>query len=409
MKRSSSIAVGAAAAVFACAAQGQPHQPQLRQGSSISSAQTVNQRTALAPRDRAFMKNAAESGHAEMQASRLALQRASDPAVKEFAQQMIDDHGKANQDLRNLARKKGVRLPKQPSRLQQDKLEMLRAASGAEFERRYVEGFGLAAHRGAVDLFRKEAIDGRDLEVKSFASRTLDKLQAHLMLAQNVEVRFRNSYAASGAARSFPSDTRANDQQDVRKEIDEAVHVVQKMKSDPRLAGLLQRANAVFILPHYGRAALGIGAQGGEGVLVPRRGRDFGNPTFGHPVFYKLGGISIGAQAGGAVGELALLLMTDRAVREFASDKKFSLDADMGLTIVNYSGRAQLSGGKVQDVIVWSDTEGAYAGISVGLTDVFVDREANRAYYGREVTPSQVIGGQVDNPNNNVLGMVLGA
>ena len=104
-----------------------------------------------------------------------------------------------------------------------------------------------------------------------------------------------------------------------------------------------------------------------------------------------------------------MLLMTDKAVNEFASGKKFSLNADAGLTVVNWSRRAQMSGGKVQDVILWSNAKGAYAGASVGVNDVMLDDEANRAYYRRkDLSPQQIIAGQIESPHNNTLGMVLG-
>jgi lipid-binding SYLF domain-containing protein len=192
---------------------------------------------------------------------------------------------------------------------------------------------------------------------------------------------------------------------DAQQEIDEAVQVVQRMKSDPHMQTLLRDARGVFILTKYGRAGLGVGVQGGEGVLVTRKREDFSNP-----VFYNLGGLSFGLQAGAAGGEVAMLLMTDRAVQQFQSGKKFSLNADLGLTIANYSRRSQASAGKIQDVVVWSNTKGAYAGATVAITDVMVDREANRAYYGRDVAdPLQIMEGRVNNPRNNVLGMVLGA
>lgn len=215
--------------------------------------------------------------------------------------------------------------------------------------------------------------------------------------------------AASGTLNRANSTTRAtrvdeSELKDAQELVRDAVQTVQAMKSDPRVADALQRARAVFILPHYGRGALGVGAQGGEGVLVARRGQDFGNP-----VFYNLGGISVGVQAGGSGGPVAYLLMTDEALRDFRSGKNFSLQADAAVTIADWSRRAQASGGKVQDIVVWTDTKGAYAGASVGVTDVTFDEDANRAYYGNEhVQPAQLMSGGVRNPHENLLARELG-
>lgn len=399
----------AAAAVLAVAvfgAQAQSTSAPAQQGAY------AHDRAGVSEQDRDFMKNAAEAGKAEVQASQMALQKATDPVLKNFARHMVDDHTQANAQLMKLAQAKGVQLPSDPSMLQRSKLELLKAVDGKDFDQRYAESFGLKAHHQAIDLFSKEAHQGQDPDVKAFASKVLGKLQTHLAMAENVDRKVAAADRDDGqAAQASTSGTRApvkvddGDLRDAQQEIDRAVQVVQRMKADPKMQDALQQAKGVFILPHYGRGALGVGVQGGEGVLVTRQGNKFGNP-----VFYNLGGVSIGAQAGGAGGPVAFLLMTDKAVQDFASGKKFSLDADAGLTIVNWSKRAQGSAGKVQDVIAWSATKGAYAGVSVGVTDVMVDKDANRAYYGRDgLQPREIVNGRVDNPRSNVLGLVLGA
>lgn len=202
---------------------------------------------------------------------------------------------------------------------------------------------------------------------------------------------------------SAPGGGRSSEARQARNEVEQAVQVVQQMKGDPQVRDALSRAKGVFILPEYGRGALGIGAQGGSGVLVTRKGDKFSNP-----VFYNLGGVSVGAQAGGAGGSLAMLLMTDKAVQDFRSGKNFSLNADAALTVADWSHRAQASGGKVQDILVWSGTKGVYGGASLAATDIWYDRNANQAYYGRTgLQPSSILDGSVDAPGNNVLGMVL--
>jgi lipid-binding SYLF domain-containing protein len=193
------------------------------------------------------------------------------------------------------------------------------------------------------------------------------------------------------------------EQAEARQEVTKAMQVVQKMKADPRLTETLQRAKGVFLVPRFGEGALVVGAQGGEGVLVARDGNDWSNP-----VFYDFGGLTLGAQAGGAGGSMALILMTDEAVNRFKSDREFSLNADAGVTFGMWSRRGQASAGKVKDVIVWSDTKGAFAGASVGISDIEWDDDANQAYYQKkDVTTQQILDGTVTNPHSNVLQMVL--
>lgn len=142
----------------------------------------------LARADTAFMKQAAENNHAEIASSQLATQKATDPAVKAFAQQMVADHGKTGQELAALASAKGVELPDGPSMMQKAKLKLLEGADGADFDRRYSETMGLAAHRDTVKLFQKASADARDAEVKAFATKTLPALQHHLEMAQKLPV-----------------------------------------------------------------------------------------------------------------------------------------------------------------------------------------------------------------------------
>lgn len=357
--------------------------------------------------DRRFMTRAAEAGHAEVAAGRLAISHGSDAAVRDYGRMLVDDHQRANAQLVQIANARGLGLPTEPSREQQQKLQKLGRLQGQAFDREFMQQM-IADHGKAIALFREEAQrQGGEPAVQNYAREVLPTLHTHLDRAQGTHARLQAA-AASTAAAGEASRSRqggASEHADARQKVQGAVQVVQKMKSDPRLTQLLERAHGVFIVPNYGRGALGIGAQGGEGLLVTRNGEQFGSPAF-----YNMGGVSIGAQVGAAAGEVAFLLMTERAVQQFRSDRKFSLNADAGLTIGNYSARAQTSAGKVQDVVVWSDTEGAYAGVSAGVTDILPDNEANRAYYGRsDATPLTILSGRMEDPYGNALGSVLGA
>src|SRR5690606_16921478 len=93
----------------------------------------------LSRADEGFISQAAQNGHAEVEASKMALEKASDPKVKEFAKHMVEDHTKANEELRSLASSKGVELPDGPSLLQKGKSKlMLSTADGEDFDRRYM-------------------------------------------------------------------------------------------------------------------------------------------------------------------------------------------------------------------------------------------------------------------------------
>lgn len=155
---------------------------------------TPQPRTERAPADKAgakiakadsdFLKQAAQNGHAELEASKMAQSKATQSDVKAFAEKMVTEHTKTHQELATLAQSKGVALPDGPSLMQRAKLKMLAGAEGAKFDERYAESFGVKAHEDTIKLFRDGAAKAQDADVKSFAQKTLPALQEHLTLAK---------------------------------------------------------------------------------------------------------------------------------------------------------------------------------------------------------------------------------
>ena len=91
------------------------------------------------------------------------------------------------------------------------------------------------------------------------------------------------------------------------KHVKNAVSVVKRLESDPTMQRVMIDAKGIYIVPTYGRAALGIGGQGGAGVLLIRQGPDWSDPAF-----YNIGGISIGAQVGAEGGAVAFVLKNEK-------------------------------------------------------------------------------------------------
>lgn len=142
---------------------------------------------ALQRADAAFLKQAAENGHAEVESSRLALGKLTSPTIRAFAQRMVDDHERAGSELKTLAASKGVAVSDRPSLMQRARIRLLSANDGDEFALRYVRSMGVDAHQETIELFERAAAESADADVKAFASRTLPTLQQHLAHARELQ------------------------------------------------------------------------------------------------------------------------------------------------------------------------------------------------------------------------------
>ena len=139
----------------------------------------------LSAADQAFVKKAAEGGMAEVELGKLATQNGSSDEVKKFGQRMVDDHGKANDQLKQLAGNKGVTLPTDLSAKDKALKDRLSKLNGEEFDRAYMKNM-VRDHKKDVAEFKKESTSAKDNDVKSFASQTLPTLEDHLKEAQSI-------------------------------------------------------------------------------------------------------------------------------------------------------------------------------------------------------------------------------
>ena len=134
--------------------------------------------------DKAFVAKAAMGGTAEVQASQAAQQKGSSDAVKQFAAKMIDDHTKANDELKQIAGSKGMNAPAALDAKHQAAMSKMQAMSGDAFDRAYMKQM-IADHKETIALFQKESKSGSDADLKAFATKTMPTLQEHLKMAQD--------------------------------------------------------------------------------------------------------------------------------------------------------------------------------------------------------------------------------
>ena len=138
----------------------------------------------LSAGDTKFVKEAASGGMEEVELGQLAVSKASDPDVKSFGQKMVDDHSKANDQLKQIASQKGVTLPTGLNNMQKHDKSKLAKLSGGAFDRAYISMM-VKDHKKDVADFQKESNHGKDSDVKGFATSTLPTLQDHLKMAQD--------------------------------------------------------------------------------------------------------------------------------------------------------------------------------------------------------------------------------
>jgi lipid-binding SYLF domain-containing protein len=185
---------------------------------------------------------------------------------------------------------------------------------------------------------------------------------------------------------------RQEDVQDSTKQVSKATEILQKMEADPSLKDFLHQARGIFIAPNYAQGGLGIGAKGGQGIVLVKRGS-----TWSDPAFYDFGGLSVGLQAGFEGGQMAFIMTNEKAVQQFTRKNNFDVNAAAGLTVIDWSKMAQADLRKA-DLIAWSDTRGLFGGAAIGLQDVRFDQTDTSAFYGRAVSTDEIFSGKIMAP-----------
>ena len=171
-----------------------PAAPRVGGGMSSGGAASAE----VAAPDKSFIQEAAHANLEEVELGRLAAEKAADPDVKAFAQKMVDDHAKANDQLKQVATVVKVVVPSgltSRSKSEKAKLEKL---SGPAFDRAYVEVV-IKGHEKDIQEFTREA--KREMApggVKNLASAQLSSLKDHLKMAEDLRTKLGSS--ATGAA-----------------------------------------------------------------------------------------------------------------------------------------------------------------------------------------------------------------
>src|SRR5262245_56810317 len=141
--------------------------------------------TSTGKADRAFLTEAASAGLMEVELGRVATTHAASERVKQLGQRMIDDHRKANADMKKFATRESITLP---DTMMEDHREMttrLSKLQGPAFDQAYMQAM-VKDHEEDVAKFREQARSAADPDVKAFATKTLPTLENHLRMAKEI-------------------------------------------------------------------------------------------------------------------------------------------------------------------------------------------------------------------------------
>lgn len=140
----------------------------------------------LSDQDKKFANAAAVGGIMEVMMGKLASSNAQNATVKSLGGMMVTDHSKANDELKKWAATVGYTLPTGLDAEKQKKYDDLKAKKGADFDKAYTD-LMVSDHKEDIEAFKKEASDGSEASLKSFASKTLPTLEHHLMESEKAK------------------------------------------------------------------------------------------------------------------------------------------------------------------------------------------------------------------------------
>ena len=138
---------------------------------------------ATSPTDKKFIQETVQGGIAEVELGELALENAQSDEIKSLAQHIVDEHSKANDELKTIAESKQVTPPTTTNAKQKALAARLRKLSGKEFDKAYALAM-IEDHKADIMKFEKVAKKGVDTDLKAFAEKTLPTLRHHLEMAE---------------------------------------------------------------------------------------------------------------------------------------------------------------------------------------------------------------------------------
>ncbi|HKD81150.1 MAG TPA: lipid-binding SYLF domain-containing protein [Candidatus Angelobacter sp.] len=157
---------------------------------------------------------------------------------------------------------------------------------------------------------------------------------------------------------------------------------------------VLNGSKCIIVIPGVKKAALGIGASYGRGVMTCRQGNDFRGP-WSAPTMMATESGSIGFQIGGSGTDFVIIVMNEGGARSIQKSKvKLGADASIAAGPVGRTAEAATNGRMEAQMLSYSRSKGVFGGVSLSGASLRVDNDANKNLYGEKVSVDQIIQGQ---------------
>ena len=178
-------------------------------------------------------------------------------------------------------------------------------------------------------------------------------------------------------------------------DVDQAVSIIQRFEAIPEHSippAVLKDAKGLAILTVF-KAGFMVSGRGGSGVVVAKTAKGWSGPSA-----IGMGGVGFGPQIGGQVTEYILVLNTPDAVAALSREGNVELGGALSVAAGPIGRSAEAGVTPVAAVYTYSRSQGLFAGASLEGTVIMARNDANAQYYGRSVTPQQILAGNVAPP-----------
>jgi lipid-binding SYLF domain-containing protein len=157
---------------------------------------------------------------------------------------------------------------------------------------------------------------------------------------------------------------------------------------------LLEKAQCVGVIPNLKRAGFIVGAKYGKGLVTCRA-----NDGWSAPEMVRIEGGSVGLQIGAGETDVVFIVMNQRGMDKLMKDK-FTVGGDASVMAgpVGRSAQAQTDAMMHAEILAYSRSRGIFAGIALDGATLRPDNDDNRALYGSNSTPQEILGGRVQPP-----------